>query len=89
MIFGIGLGYYFLILFSKIDFDYVFVIELDFEVFFVSLYCIDWYEIINKLDNDGSCLFLFLGVIFEIIVNDLKIIFEDIGVFFIVRSFCY
>ncbi|MGJ8483997.1 motility associated factor glycosyltransferase family protein [Pseudoalteromonas sp. SYSU M81236] len=89
MIFGIGLGYHLPILLSKTDFDYVFVIEPDFEVFFASLYCTDWYEIINKLDNDGSCLFLLLGATSETIVNDLKTISEDIGAFSIVRSFCY
>lgn len=89
VIFGIGLGYHIPILLEKTSFDYVFIIEPDFEVFFASLYCTDWYEIIKTFDRTSSCLFLFIGASKDTLIADLKSITEDIGAFSIVRSFCY
>jgi hypothetical protein len=38
MIFGVGLGYHLPVLFDKCEFDYTFILEPDFEVFFASLF---------------------------------------------------
>lgn len=89
VIFGIGLGYHLPLLFNKTQFDYLFVIEPDFEQFFASLFCTNWYKIIEKIDEQGGCLFLFLGITAEDLVADFKKITEDIGAFSLVRSFCY
>ena len=89
MIFGIGLGYHLPELLDKVKFNYVFIIEPDFELFFASLFCIDWGKIIEDIDEQNSCLFLHLGSTNEDFINDLNYISEDIGAFSIVRSFCY
>lgn len=89
IIFGVGLGYHIPLLFNKTQFDYGFIIEPDFEQFFASLFCTNWYEVIEKIDSQGGCLFLFLGMKADNLVADLKKVTENIGAFSIVRSFCY
>jgi len=46
MIFGLGLGYAVESLIERVEFSYIFIIEPDFEVFFASLFCIDWSKLI-------------------------------------------
>ncbi|EGI73896.1 6-hydroxymethylpterin diphosphokinase MptE-like protein [Pseudoalteromonas distincta] len=88
IIFGLGLGYHLQPLLDKTTFDYLFIIEPDLEVFFASLFCIDWQKIIKKVDEEGRCLFLHIGANKEDLVNDLNTVVEDIGSFSVVRSFC-
>lgn len=62
VIFGIGLGYHIPLLLERTQFDYIFLIEPDFEQFFASLFCTDWYKVIADIDEQGGCLFFHLGV---------------------------
>ncbi|TMO44822.1 septum formation inhibitor Maf [Pseudoalteromonas sp. S4389] len=89
IIFGIGLGYHLPILLEQHSFNHLFIVEPDVEQFFASLFCIDWAEIIERIDNSGDCLFLFLGSDERTIIDDLEAISQDIGAFALVRSFCY
>lgn len=89
VVFGIGLGYHLPILFTHTDFDYIYVTEPDFEQFYASLFCIDWYEIIKDIDKKGGCLFLLLGSDEDDFIKDMERISEDIGAYSIVRSFYY
>lgn len=89
VIFGIGLGYHVPLLLEHTQFDYTFLIEPDFEQFFASLFCTDWFEVIKTVDSQGGCLFFHLGVDHKSFINDLEKIAEDIGAFSLVRSFCY
>ncbi|KZN65089.1 hypothetical protein N473_00550 [Pseudoalteromonas luteoviolacea CPMOR-1] len=89
MIFGIGLGYHIDLLLEKTSFDYCFLIEPDFEVFFASLFCTDWFSIIEKVDERGGSLFFQLGADEQTFIQDLETLADDIGAFSVVRSFCY
>jgi hypothetical protein len=89
IIFGIGLGYHISLLLEEHSFDYLFLIEPDFELFFASLFCTDWQEIITKVDEAGNCLFFLLGADEETLIKDLEVLAEDIGAFSLVRCFCY
>ncbi|CCQ09756.1 FIG00786906: hypothetical protein [Pseudoalteromonas luteoviolacea B = ATCC 29581] len=89
IIFGVGLGYHIPLLLEKTSFDYVFIVEPDFEQFFASLFCIDWATIIEEVDEQGRCLFINLGADKSSFTRDLEVIAEDIGAFSLVRSFCY
>jgi len=89
MVFGVGLGYHLPILFERCEFDYTFILEPDFEVFFASLFCTDWAELITTIDEQGGCLFLLVGVEKELLVTELRKITESVGAFSLVRSFCF
>jgi hypothetical protein len=89
VIFGIGLGYHVPILFERVKFEYAFIVEPDFEQFFASLFCTDWFSVIQEIDASGRSLFFHLGVNHESFINDLELVSEDIGAFSLVRSFCY
>ncbi|WMO14141.1 motility associated factor glycosyltransferase family protein [Pseudoalteromonas piscicida] len=89
IMFGIGLGYHLPILLKEKSFSHLFIIEPDLEQFFASLFCIDWAEIIHKIDEAGNCLFILLGADATTIIDDLEAISQDIGAFSLVRSFCY
>ncbi|CAM3937601.1 6-hydroxymethylpterin diphosphokinase MptE-like protein [Pseudoalteromonas byunsanensis] len=89
IIFGLGLGYHVPLLMANTQFDYVFLIEPDFEQFFASLFCTNWYEVITDIDEQGGCLFFHLGADHQSFIKDVEKIGEDIGAFSLVRSFCY
>ncbi|TMO69480.1 motility associated factor glycosyltransferase family protein [Pseudoalteromonas aurantia] len=89
MVFGIGLGYHLDELLSRHKFDYLFICEPDLELFFASLFCIDWATIIETIDDEGGCLFLNIGVEYEDFFNEIFKITEDIGIFSVINSFCY
>ncbi|QTH71032.1 6-hydroxymethylpterin diphosphokinase MptE-like protein [Pseudoalteromonas xiamenensis] len=88
IIFGIGLGYHIEILLEKHHFDYLFLIEPDIELFFASMFCTDWYKIIEKIDKQNGCLFFHLGTDQSNFIKDLEVVAQDIGAFSLVRSFC-
>lgn len=89
IIFGIGLGYHIPMILEKHTFDYLFISEPDLELFYASLYCIDWSKIIEKIDRDGRTLFLQVGVSYKDFFSSLSSIASDIGAFSLVRSYCY
>lgn len=77
--FGLGLGYQFQELVNSVSIDHIFLVEPDIEVFFASLFCIDWHLILEKLDSEGKCLFLLLGATRETFIEDIYNIVDDIG----------
>ncbi|TMO83676.1 motility associated factor glycosyltransferase family protein [Pseudoalteromonas spongiae] len=89
LIFGIGLGYHIPQLLEKHQFDYLFICEPDLELFYASLFCINWFSIIEQIDKQNGCLFLHLGVSYEDFFSQVFAIGEDIGAFSIINSFCY
>lgn len=89
IIFGIGLGYHVPLLLKHTSFDYIFLVEPNFEQFFASLFCTDWFDVIELVDKNNGCLFFQLGADKHSFINDLELVAEDIGAFSVVRSFCY
>lgn len=89
IIFGIGLGYHIPELLNKHSFDYIFICEPDFELFFASMFCTNWFEIIELLDKSGACLFLSLGVNYDEFFDEIYRIANEIGSFCAINSFCY
>lgn len=89
MIFGVGLGYALTQLLEKHTFDYIFICEPDFETFYASLYCTDWQAILNKADVESGCIFLHIGTPYESFFDELQKVYEDIGAFSLISSFCY
>lgn len=89
IIFGIGLGYHIPLLLEQHSFDYLFICEPDLELFYASLYCIDWAAIIQDVDEKGKTLFLQVGVSYKDFFATLSSIATDVGAFSLVRSYCY
>jgi len=89
MIFGIGLGYHISMLLESHSFDYIFICEPDLEVFYASLFCTDWFEIIEKVDTELGTLFFQIGVSYQEFFEEVYRVAADIGAFSLVRSFCY
>jgi len=89
LIFGVGLGYHIPALLKEHSFDYMFICEPDLELFFASLYCINWFEIIEFFDSQGACLFLSLGVNYDEFFDEIYRIANELGSFSAINSFCY
>ncbi|QOL27079.1 motility associated factor glycosyltransferase family protein [Thalassotalea sp. LPB0316] len=89
LVFGLGLGYHLPILFDKCQFDYSYICEPDIELFFASLFCIDWASLIEKIDQQGGCLFLLIGTSYQESFDAIRQIAADVGAFSLVKSFCY
>ncbi|WMN59378.1 DUF115 domain-containing protein [Pseudoalteromonas xiamenensis] len=89
MIFGIGLGYHIPLLLEKHSFDFLFITEPDFELFFASLFCIEWDRIIYDIDEAGKSLFITVGSSYEDFFTDLFALTADVGAFSIINAFCY
>lgn len=89
MMFGLGLGYALHIIMQRFSFDYVFVCEPDFEVFYASLFCIDWEDIFEESDAKSGCLFLKVGIDYDIFLDELGSVVSSVGNSSLISSFCY
>lgn len=87
--FGLGLGYHIPILLEKHSFNYIFLCEPDFEIFYASLFCTDWSEVISQVDAKNGAIFFQVGVSYQDFFKEIYRVANDIGAFSIVRSFCY
>ena len=89
ILFGVGLGYVVTELLDKHSFDYIYISEPDLEAFYASLFCTNWYEIIESVDLAGGTLFFQIGLSVEEFFTALYKVAADIGTYSIIRSFCY
>ncbi|WP_337841118.1 6-hydroxymethylpterin diphosphokinase MptE-like protein [Rheinheimera sp.] len=89
LIFGIGLGYHLPILLNRCRFDYVFVCEPDFELFYASLFCIDWSSLLENIDSQNAAFILHVGIPYKKFFNEIQSSASQIGAFSIINSFCY
>tara|TARA_R100001129_G_scaffold186664_1_gene180109 strand:+ start:7507 stop:9579 length:2073 start_codon:yes stop_codon:yes gene_type:complete len=71
MVFGIGLGYHVIELVERIDFHNVFLIEPNFELFYLSLFCVDWDSVIKSINESNGTLSFYLGSSFESFIDDI------------------
>ncbi|EKE80845.1 6-hydroxymethylpterin diphosphokinase MptE-like protein [Idiomarina xiamenensis] len=89
VIFGVGLGYHIPLLLEQVQFDYLNIVEPDFNLFYCSLFCIDWAAVIDTVNEQNGCLFLHIGSDYRQFFDDLWQISQDIGAFSLVKTFCY
>ncbi|WP_337881097.1 6-hydroxymethylpterin diphosphokinase MptE-like protein [Rheinheimera sp.] len=89
LMFGVGLGYHLPILLDKHQFDYVYICEPDFELFYASLFCIDWEQLIEKINETNASLFLQVGISYKDFFQKLTEISGKVGAFSLINSFCY
>lgn len=89
MMFGLGLGYPLQTIMHRYSFDYVFVCEPDFEIFYASLFCIDWEKIFLESDAKSGCLFLKVGISYDTFFDELNNVIQSVGNSSLISSFCY
>lgn len=89
LMFGIGLGYHLPLLLNKCRFDYIYVCEPEFELFYASLFCIDWAQLLEKIDEQNSSLILHIGVPYHRFFREIQASASRIGAFSIINSFCF
>ncbi|MBO9489061.1 motility associated factor glycosyltransferase family protein [Endozoicomonas sp. G2_1] len=61
MIFGVGAGHHIELLMSQHDVTHLYVIEPDLDIFYSSLFTMDWAGILQKIESKGFFLHLSLG----------------------------
>ncbi len=79
--FGVGLGYQLGYLYEQCRIGNLFLFEPDLDVFYASLFCFDWYELLDYLNHEGLGLHLFLGQDEKKIMNDLIFALHKRGAF--------
>ena len=89
VIFGIGLGYHLMPLLEATTAAYLSVFEPNEDYFFASLFCFDWAEYLDKIDQSGAFLYLGIGDSENEIYQQLYQRAQDIGAFSISNSFFY
>ncbi|MBZ9610212.1 motility associated factor glycosyltransferase family protein [Rheinheimera maricola] len=89
VMFGLGLGYHVPMLLENHHFDYIYICEPDFELFFASLYCLDWSAVIETVNQQNASLFLQIGITYEDFVQKLVALNSQVGAFSIINCFCY
>jgi hypothetical protein len=87
--FGIGLGYHLDIILKDTTFDYLFLCEPDFELFYASLFCIDWAGLVNRVNESGASCFIILGIPYDMFFQKLIDLTANVGAFSLINSFCY
>lgn len=89
IIFGIGLGYHLMPLLEATTASYISIFEPNEDYFFASLFCFDWAAFLQKVDDDGSYLYLGIGDSESEIYQQLYSRAQDIGAFSIINSLFY
>lgn len=87
--FGTGLGYHLQSILNDVSFDYIFLCEPDFDMFYASLFCIDWAQLIQHAHDNGASMFIMLGVTYDIFFQQLTDLTASVGAFSLINSFCY
>lgn len=89
VIFGIGLGYHLMPLRDATIASYISIFEPNNDYFYASLFCFDWQSYLQKIDADGSYLFIGIGDSDNEIYQALLDRTKQIGAFSILGGFFY
>lgn len=89
IVFGVGLGYHLEMLLEDIKIDHLYVCEPNNDWFFASLHTCKWYELLQKLDEQGGSLTLNIGVSWEQFSSDFINNIKNIGSFYAVNAVIY
>jgi len=89
IIFGIGLGYHLKELQSRTSATYITIFEPNEDYFFASLFCFDWAEYLQAVDDAGSFLYLGIGEEEDSIYQTLYDRVKEIGPYSVSNSLFY
>ncbi len=89
VIFGIGLGYHLSELQKATDAAYISVFEPNEDYFYASLFCFEWAEYLQEIDEQGSFLYIGIGDSEDVCFQTLYDRAKAIGAYSITNSFFY
>jgi len=89
IIFGVGLGYHLSYLNEQVKASYINIFEPNEDYFFGSLFCFDWANYLKRIDDQGSALYIGIGVPEEELYEELYRRAQYLGAFSISNSFFY
>lgn len=89
IMFGVGLGYHLELLLEDTQIDHLYICEPNNDWFFASLHTCKWYELLEKLDQQGGSLTLNIGVSWEQFTTDFINNIKHIGSFYAVNAVIY
>ncbi len=89
--YGIGLGYQLGYLYEKCRVRNLFAFEPDLDMFYASLYCFDWHQLLEYMEQESLSLHLFIGVDEQLLVADMMEALHRKGAFWSASyfSFCH
>jgi hypothetical protein len=89
ILFGLGLGYQIEGILASHKVENLFICEPNTDLFYASLYCIDWQQVFEKIDKDGCRLYLNIGDDGSNLFRDLVNQFYTIGPYILNQTYFY
>lgn len=87
LVFGVGLGYHLGYLYEHCKISTLFLFEPDLDLFYASLYCFDWAELLTYLHRENLGLHILLGQDEKTVVKDFAAAIQSRGSFLIANAF--
>ena len=89
LLFGAGLGHVLPKLMSKRDIDHLFVCESQLDLFYCSLFTLDWQQILQSCIDKDVSLYLNIGQDGEQLLDDISAQSQKIGVHIMAKTYIY
>ena len=89
IIFGLGIGYQFELLSNAYTLDKLFICEPNRDLFYASLYALDWHTILHRIDEQGGSLYLNIGDDGTHTFHELVTQFQVVGPYVLANTFFY
>ncbi|MAL83375.1 MULTISPECIES: 6-hydroxymethylpterin diphosphokinase MptE-like protein [Idiomarina] len=89
VVFGLGLGYHIPKLVSRVKFDYIYIVEPEFEHFYLSLFCTDWAAVLEQVNEHRGVLVFHLGASYQNFIDDLYSVSKEVGAYSLTKCFLY
>lgn len=89
IVFGIGIGYQLETLVNDYDVEKLFICEPNRDFFYASLYAIDWYGLLHRINDSGGRLYINIGDDGTHLFEDLLIQFQTVGAYILANTYFY
>lgn len=91
IMYGVGLGYQLGYLYERCRIRNLFAFEPDVDMFYASLFCFDWFSLLDYLEQESMSLHLFIGMDEQLLVSDMMEALHRKGAFWSAGyfSFCH
>lgn len=89
IMFGLGNGYSVEALTANHDVEMLFVCEPDKDLFFASLFSVDWQQVLQRFDEGNKRLYLNIGDDGTNLTNDILVQFQSVGPYVLANTYIY